>query len=147
MKQENFDEIMKLKVRINKLRKEIDECKEKIDQAFIRDGADFLNAYVMFHDGNNDNYIFMRVEEQDIAGNYAQIVLRGPSFTLDVNPLSDNFEAGDVSEAAYDEYGELAIGPAWLSDTSYTHIEKISADDFKNAVGIYIKEMRQKLIP
>ena len=146
MKQETINEIFDLKKKINELNKQIDECKEKIDQAFIRDGADFLGGYIMFHDGNNDNYVFMRVEEQDIAGNYSQIVLRGPAYTLDVNPLNENFEAGDISEAYYDEYYELAIGPAWLNDTSYTHIEKITKDDFKNALGIYMKELRQKLI-
>lgn len=146
MKQETVDEILNLKRRINELYKEIDECKEKIDQAFIRDGGDFLGRHVMFHDGNNERYIFMRVEEQDIAGNYEQIVLKGPSFTLDVNPLSEGFEAGDVAEAAYDEYGQLAIGPAWMHDTSYTHVEKITKDEFNNAFGIYMKELRQKLI-
>lgn len=138
--------IDELKKKMDLLNKELDECQNEIDALVVANGGDFKDSYVMYNDG--DEYIFMKVEYQDIRSHGRAINLQGPSLTLPFNPLdgeTDN-DGDSIIYTTYDEHNGFSFGAVVLNETATEVIRKITKEEMAKVVKFHNRMIEKRLL-
>ena len=139
------NKIGELKKKMDLLNKEIDDCQREIDEIIVSNGGDFKGSYVMYDDG--DDYIFMKVEYQDIRNHGRSINLQGPSLTLPFNPLDGETDNdGDSIYTTYDEHNGFSFGAKVLNETAPEVVRKITKEDMAKVVKFHNKMIEKRLL-
>lgn len=139
------NKINELKKKMDLLNKELDDCQREIDEIIVRGGGDFKGSYVMYNDG--DEYIFMKVEYQDIRSHGRSISLQGPSLTIPFNPLdSETDNDGGSIYTTYDEHNGFSFGAEVLNETATEVIRKITKEEMTKVVKFHNKMVEKRLL-
>lgn len=139
------NKIDELSKKMDRLNKELDDCQREIDAIIVGNGGDFKDSYVVYYDG--DDYIFMKVEYQDIRGHGRCINLQGPSLALPFNPLdSETDDDGDSIYTTYDEHNGFTFGAKALNETATEVIRKLTKEEMTKVVEFHSKMVEKRLL-
>lgn len=144
MTNELSEKIKALGKEISELQDQINDKENEIERLIIGTGGNYEGSYVEFYDG--DEYIFMKVERQNIRNNGRSINIQGPSIRLPDTPLREGEDDDEgLDMGSYDESDGLSFGPAILNGTRLETIRKITEDEMRLVLDYYINTMKEKL--
>lgn len=144
MTEEQTKKLDEYKEKVRQLNQQLNECYCEMDKIIVESGDDFRGSYVAYFDG--DDYVFMKVERQNIRNNGKNINLQGPAIRLCDDPLSAPKDDDGIDIGSYDEHDGFSFGSGVLEGKTYEHIRKISKKDMSRVLDYYYNSMKENLL-
>lgn len=144
MKEEDKKKLEELQETLRTLNQAVNKCQCSIAKIITDEGADFEGSYVVYFDG--DDYIFMKVELQNIRGDGHIINLQGPALRLSGNPLERDEDDDDIDYSSYDESDGFSFTSSTLTEESCDTIKKITKEEMEKVLDYYANLLKEKLL-
>ena len=144
MKEEDKKKLEELQETLRTLNQAVNKCQCSIARIITTEGADFEGSYVVYFDG--DDYIFMKVELQNIRGDGHIINLQGPALRLSGNPLERDEDDDDIDYSNYDESDGFSFTSSALTEESYDIVKKITKEEMEKVIDYYANLLKEKLL-
>lgn len=149
MKEESIERIEAIKEEIHQLNVEIFTKRREIEKIYLVENTNFKDSYIEYFDG--ENYIFMKVERENIREEDMRVELDGPAVVLDDNPLydpetwDDEIEDTEITDAFYDSWFHVKVLPDTLAGHTFATIKKISKEQFFEVLDSWMDTMKKKM--
>lgn len=144
MTEENKKKLAELEETLRVLNQAVNRCQCSIAEIVTDEGADFEGSYVVYFDG--DDYVFMKVEMQNIQGVGRIINLQGPALRLSGNPLERDEDDDDIDYSNYDESDGFIFTSSTLTEESCDTIKKITKEEMEKVLDYYTNLLKEKLL-
>jgi len=138
---------MDTKEKVEKLRKEIcdhyekiDECSKKISELCLKDAGDFTGQYVVIT--TMENFVYMRVDQQDFAPQTTNLVFYGPAIILDEDPFDEDFCDEDLSSVRLEDRHTQYICVSYVREGE---LHKITKERFDSVFQLAINAIRKNM--
>ena len=144
MTKELINKLDEFQEKIRQATLQINEYYCEIEKIMVTSGDNYKGSYVAYFDG--DDYVFMKVETQNIRKEGKSINLQGPAIRLCDDPLRMSDSDDGIDIGSYDEHDGFSFGSGVLNGTAYQHIRKISKEDMAFVLDYYYNTMKENLL-
>ena len=144
MTEDNKKKYDEYKERVRQLNQQLNECYCEMDKIIVDSGDDFRGSYIKYFNG--EEYVFMKVEMQNIRDEGKSINLQGPAIRLCDDPLSMPHDDDGIDMGSYEEHDGLSFGSCVLEGVSYEYIRKITKKDMAVVLDYYYHTMKENLL-
>lgn len=136
----NKEKIEELQAEIGKHYKKIDEYSSKISELYLKDAGDFTGQYVVIT--TPEDFVYMRVDQQDFAPQTTNLVFYGPAIILDEDPFDEDFCDEDLSSVRLEDRHTQYIYVSYVRDGE---LHKITKERFESVFQLAIDAMKKNM--
>ena len=108
----------------------------------------YMNEFEYF---DGENYVFMKVEKENVCEEDMRVELNGPAIILDDDPLydaetwDDEIEDTEITSGIYDYWFHVKVLPDTLAGHTFATIKKISKEQFFEVLDSWMDTMKKKM--